>query len=204
VSAIAVDRWQQAQAAEREYWYPANDRTREARRQEEHDRALWIAELLGITPDAVAGRSVLDIGGGPQPIVAWPELPLASRTLVDPMDIPVADWRAMGGVSWYRGTAESFTVADPCSDEVWGYNVLQHVLDPRTVLANAKECAIRVVRWFEWTNQPVSVVHPHVITEALFGEAFHGWRPVRCATGTRDEGRGWRQTYLAGVWERPA
>jgi hypothetical protein len=202
VSAIAVDRWQQAQAAEREYWYPRDARTLASRRAEEVERHAWIAELLGITPEAVAGRSVLDIGGGPQPIVAWTTLPLAARSLVDPMQISdedVAKWP--DGLDWQCGTAE--TCIGAAVDEVWGYNVLQHVQSPTLVLTVAKAMADRVVRWFEWTNQPVSVVHPHVITEALFGEAFHGWRPVRYATGTRDEGRGWRQTYLAGVWERP-
>jgi hypothetical protein len=83
IHAVTDSRWQEAQRAERSYWYPSEPRAHAERRAEVMARARWIAELLEITPVAVMGKSVLDIGGGPQPIVAWRELPLARRIVVD-------------------------------------------------------------------------------------------------------------------------
>lgn len=191
--------WQEAQSAERAYWYAPTATQQQARRAEEAARAQWIAGLLGIAPETVAGRTVLDIGGGPQPIVAWPSLGLARRLLVDPMPLEAADLASLAHVERVAMPAEDFV--GPELDECWGYNVLQHVQCPALVLATAKRQA-RVVRWFEWVNQPTSVVHPHVVTPATFAP-LAGWRRVMWHEGTRDEGRGWAQQYVAGVWERP-
>lgn len=195
---LAPTRWQEAQAAEREYWYATDPVTQMRRREEERLRAAWIADLLGITPETVAGRTVLDIGGGPQPIVAWSSLALARRVLVDPMPLNPEDAAALAHVS--RATVPAEDYVGPEMDEAWGYNVLQHVQCPALVLATAKRQA-RTVRWFEWVHQPTSVVHPHVITADTF-RAFDGWRCVTRHEGKRDEGRGWAQAYIAGVWER--
>jgi len=141
---------------------------------------------------------VLDIGGGPQPIVAWPSLSLARCFLVDPMPFDARDTEALLHVERVQQTAESYV--GPQVDECWGYNVLQHVRSPKLVLETAMRQA-QTVRWFEWVNQPTSVVHPHVITAQTF-DVLASWRCVAWKQGTRDEGRGWRQHYVAGVWER--
>lgn len=199
--AVTVARWQEAQVAERGYWYPRDRTARRARRAEEHQRAEWFASLLGITPEAVADKRVADIGGGPQPIVAWPELPLAERVLVDPMPMGHEDAALLAHVTRYQLPAEAWSPAGPF-DEVWGYNVLQHVVNPVQVLTRVRSLA-QTVRWFEWINQPISDVHPHTIPAELLREVFaYGWREVRWETGVRDEGRGWQQAYAAGVWER--
>lgn len=195
-------RWQEAQDAERTYWYARNAREQAARRDEEAQRAQWVASfLLGITSESVAGKSVLDIGGGPQPIVAWSSLPLARRIMVEPMPLGADDLERLtaAGVEIVRQPAEDYV--GPQVDEAWGYNVLQHVMSPALVLETAMRQA-RVVRWFEWVHQPTSVVHPHVITPETF-DALAGWTRVSWHQGTRDEGRGWAQQYVAGVWERP-
>lgn len=194
----AVSEWKAAQRAERDYWYPSNPSQHAARRQEEHERALWIADLLDIRPETVAGANVLDIGGGPQPIVAWPDLPLARRVVVDPMAVDAVDAAASANVERVVMNAEDY--AGPVVDEVWGYNVLQHVVDPVAVLRVAMQQARLVVRWFEWVDQPTSVVHPHVITPSTFDVLGSSWRRTEWVEGVRDEGRGWSQAYVAGVW----
>jgi hypothetical protein len=197
---ITLDRWAKAQAAERAYWYPGDRHAHEARRHEEAERAIWIAATLGIAPETVDGRSVLDIGGGPQPIVAWPTLPLAGRTLLDPLAIAEDEPVLFAGVHVVHDRAEEYD--GPIFDEAWGYNVLQHVVDPVRVLAVAMAHARRV-RWFEWVDQPISLVHPHTITAATF-RLLDAWRRVLWVEGVRDEGRGWSQAYVAGVWEAPS
>lgn len=203
MSRIDEARWQDAQRAEHAYWYPASEPQRTTRWAEERARHMWIAELLGITAEAVTGRAVLDIGGGPLPISGWPELPLARRVVLDPMDVrPDAD--ALVGLERVRLPAELNTVAGAWVDEVWGYNVLQHVMDPAAVLATAMRSARQVIRWFEWLDQARTVVHPHTVTRETFATlADAGWICDRRVEGERDEGRGWRQAYLATVWVTP-
>jgi hypothetical protein len=196
---ITRERWQAAQTAERSYWYTDAVDAHAARRNEERERSRWIARLLDITPLCVRGRSVIDIGGGPQPIVAWPELALSRRVLVDPLPLDAADMARIAHVERCAVAAESWE-GNPV-DEVWGYNVLQHVMDPAAVLTTAMRHA-DVVRWFEWIDQPASVVHPHVVTESTFAP-LDAWTRVVWCEGMRDEGRGWAQSYIAGVWERP-
>jgi hypothetical protein len=197
---IHAARWQAAQAAERTYWYATDARAQAARRREVYERAQWIASMLDITPATVTGRSVIDIGGGPQPIVAWPELSLSRRVLLDPLPLDTSDAVRLTHVRREAVPAEHYQ-GDPV-DEAWGYNVLQHVIDPAAVLATAMRHAT-VIRWFEWVEQPACVVHPHVITAATFAP-LDAWTRVVWYEGVRDEGRGWAQSYIAGVWEKPA
>ena len=51
-------------------------------------------------------------------------------------------------------------------DEVWLYNVLQHVGDPAKVVANAVGRLAQggCLRLFEWINIPADDCHPHVLT----------------------------------------
>lgn len=191
-------RWQEAQDAERQYWYSTDKAQQAARRQEEFQRALWIAEVLDIDAERLAGKSVLDIGGGPQPIVAWEGIKLARRILVDPITLSGDDAEALLHVERVAQCAESYI--GPKVDEAWGYNVLQHVRSPLRVLETAMRHA-RTIRWFEWLDQPTSVVHPHVVTAKTF-DVLAGWRCVSWKQGVRDEGRGWAQAYGAGVWAR--
>jgi hypothetical protein len=48
-------------------------------------------------------------------------------------------------------------------DEVWIYNVLQHTVDPRLIIENAKRAA-PVLRLFEWIDLPPHDGHPHMLT----------------------------------------
>jgi hypothetical protein len=70
------------------------------------------------------------------------------------------------------------------------------------VLDTAMLHATQRIRWFEWLNQPTSVVHPHTVTAATF-DVLDAWGTrEQWTSGVRDEGRGWAQAYLAGVWRR--
>jgi len=85
VTAIDTQRWQEAQAGELAFWNSA-DRTDLARYLD-----TIYAKELQITPDAVAGLSVLDLGGGPMPLASLLNLPTASLTVVDPLPFPPSD-----------------------------------------------------------------------------------------------------------------
>lgn len=56
-------------------------------------------------------------------------------------------------------------------DEVWLFNVLQHVIDPDLIIKKCKEVA-PVVRFFEPIDWPTCSFHPHTFTLEYFENAF--------------------------------
>jgi hypothetical protein len=183
--AISEARWQEAQKGELEFW---NGGDRRALASELH--ALYAREL-SLSVVTVAGKSVLDLGAGPFPIGAALALPLHAYVCIDPIDWnydPPDTGRVVSRAEEYRG---------PYVDECWGYNVLQHVLDPRAVINVAKAHA-PLVRWFDWIDTPVESHHPHSISADWLLSMFAEWRIVSERRGTSHS-----QRYVALVAERP-
>ena len=58
-------------------------------------------------------------------------------------------------------------------DEVWIYNVLQHVMDPAVVIENAKRAG-KIIRLFEWLEIGVAPGHPHNLLEDQMNEWLGG------------------------------
>jgi hypothetical protein len=187
--AITEDRWAIAQKLEHEFWTGA-DRTALARELDE-----WYAGLLDLNAETVAGLSVLDIGGGPMPIAALLQLPVGELTVVDPLPFPVD-----GSDIYCRVQMAAEDYNGPLCDEVWGYNVLQHVMDPAAVLETAKRHARSVIRWFDWTDTPLADHHPHSLKADWLIEQFDGWS-VRQSRGSKTV-HGLTQNYIALVAER--
>jgi hypothetical protein len=116
------------------------------------------------------GKSVLDIGGGPVSILLK-TINGGTRALLDPCKYPewVLTRYSAAGVYQFREAAEGYTVFSDF-DEVWIYNVLQHVQDPEAVIETAWRHA-DVIRLFEWIDQPPTIGHPH----ELKAEALDSW-----------------------------
>ena len=189
MTAIPLERWTEAQAGEAEFWRSAN------RRQLcEYLDAIY-AKQLGITLAAVAGLSILDIGGGPYPLAWLLGFPVASVTVVDPLGYDI-----MNQPDITRVQAPAETYQGPQCDEVWGYNVLQHVIDPAAVIATAKAHAAQRVRWFDWVDSPIASHHPHSISAAWLREQFVDWRLVVSHAGSVRVPK--VQHYVAIVAER--
>lgn len=122
------------------------------------------------------GRSVLDVGGGPTSILLKC-INVGRGTVVDPCTYPkwVADRYDYVGIEYEVAQGEAYH-ADQHYDEVWLYNVLQHVEDPIAVLRTVRRSGA-VVRIFEWIDMPPTIGHPHQITEAMVvGELGPGGR----------------------------
>lgn len=118
----------------------------------------------------MGNRSVLDVGGGP---VSMTLRCLNARypTVVDPCEWPASVMRRYQnyGVHFVRAPAEELNaqqLALRVYDEVWMYNVLQHVQDPVKVLQNAvaRVSPTGVLRVFEWINIPTDACHIHTLT----------------------------------------
>ncbi len=177
-----TDCWVAAQQHEARFWGNClNLNTwHEFIKQEMYGREMQLITDYGVNGEYdMQGKSVLDIGGGPVSLTLRcfnsPRLIVA-----DPMVWPDAVHRRyrMYGIEFVRCAGENLaeTQAYFPSDEVWICNVLQHVADPKVVLAEAKHC-LRPggrLRIFEWLNIPADECHPNVLTPKLLSDGLAG------------------------------
>lgn len=193
MTAISETRWQEAQRFEQLYW-AAEARNPEKLARDLADGHHFTKGVLDIRRETITNAAVLDIAGGPYPLGIG--LPLTIYAVLDPAEYP--DDR---GVDRIRQCAEDYT--DAHYTEVWGYNVLQHVRDPARVMATARRCGLRRVRWFDVVDTPIYPVHPHSISaDWLRAELSRdGFRIVRDLDGSRLV-EGTRQKWVALVAER--
>lgn len=198
--------WEQAQIAEREYWYPDDREVYGRRLAEEHQRQTWYAGLLML--GECIPESVIELGAGPQGLLSRYGEHVKRKAAVEPMALKSGDSLryAERGVHVLAVPAEKlFDVvdADTLVTEVWMTNVLQHCADPAAVLAVAARAAWQRIRLFEWVYEPTSVVHLHTITPDLIDDALgdhftkeHHTAGV-CVTPDLE------QRFVATVWVRP-
>jgi hypothetical protein len=131
------------------------------------------APLMGVESD-LAGRSVIDIGGGPVSLL----LKCRNRgdcVVADPLIGEFPGWvrerYRENLIEPWRMRGEELNASG--FDEAWIYNVLQHVDDPAMVCANARHAA-EVVRVFEWIDIPAYDGHPHELTQDMLEEWLGG------------------------------
>jgi hypothetical protein len=156
-----------AQQWEKTWWESCNFST-----FGEEAKQLTYANLMGLVNEPregkwpvydLAGRSVIDLGGGPVSMLLK-TVGGGALTVVDPCPYP--DWVGAryeaAGIVQYEEGAEGFD-RDGGYDEAWCYNCLQHVESPEAVIATARRCASRL-RIFEWIETETNVGHPHTLT----------------------------------------
>lgn len=194
---ITRERWDEAQRFEADYW--ARERLDEIKLMADLAEGWHLtAGLLDIRQETCEWADVLDIAGGDYPLGEALNWHLGPYTVVD----PATPKRAPHGIR-VEQLAEEYS--GPGVDEVWGYNVLQHVIDPSRVLATARYHATKRIRWFDVIDTPLYPVHPHSINaDWLRGElSADGFCIVRDIDGSRLV-EGLRQKFLAIVAERVA
>lgn len=191
MSAISEQRWQLAQKYEAEYW-AAEARNPEKLHRDIADGHHFTAGVLDIRPETMGDVSVLDIAGGPHPLGVT--LGVARYTVLDPGGYTDDVHRIRLRAEEYRGHTWG---------EVWGYNVLQHVVDPAAVMQTARYHAHHRIRWFDVVDTPIYPVHPHSINAEWLRVQMSkdGWRIVRDIDGSRLV-EGARQKFVALVAER--
>lgn len=117
------------------------------------------------------GKSILDIGGGPVSLLLRCGN-FARAVIVDPCDYP--KWVELryesAGIEFLKKCAED-VIFDTKFDEVWIYNVLQHVKDPVKVIELAKKSG-KKVRVCEPLNVGECLGHPHNLTKEMLDKAF--------------------------------
>jgi len=165
--------WKKAQESEALWW--RTEGLGVANSYHEEEKQLVYAERMGIEVDEwcridLHGKNVLDIGGGPASLLLK-TFNAGRRKVIDPLDMPrwVFERYKDAGIELERIPAEELIESD--WDEVWIYNVLQHVQDPLEVIRRAKGAG-KLVRVFEFLERPANETHPHVLTVEMLNEAF--------------------------------
>ena len=175
--------WQRAQEWERG-WHGNCVNT-----YHEEEKQLLYANRMGLvctrspkTPYRfdMRGASVLDIGGGPASLLLKCEN--VRGKVIDPIQFP--DWVYVrydcAGIKWVIKKGED--VDEVGYDEVWLYNVCEHVDDPELAIQNARRAA-KLIRIFEWIDTLPNVGHPHKLTEPWLNEMLGGEGRVEQLSG---------------------
>lgn len=117
------------------------------------------------------GASVLDVGGGPVSLLL--KCVNVRGHIIDPLDMPfwVCQRYVLANITWDEIVAEE--LSESGWDEVWIYNVLQHVENPQKVIENAKK-ASNLIRIFEWVDMVPTETHPQLLTEEKLNEWLSG------------------------------
>lgn len=111
----------------------------------------------------LAGKTVLDVGGGPVSMLLKTTNRGDGCVVVDPCRFPawVTARYEHAGIELVREPAETFESFESF-DEAWIYNCLQHTESPETIIAMVKKHAA-TLRIFEWIETETNVGHPHTL-----------------------------------------
>jgi hypothetical protein len=158
---ITMERWAQAQTAEAQFHNEPKDKLVNMYRDSYAQYFKW----TGIS--ALEGKTIIEVGCAHIPALMF--CTDYKGIIIEPLpsDILLGITQDMP-VEVIREPAE---YVDITGDEVWLFNVLQHVIDPDELIANMKRCA-DVIRYFEPVNMETSTHHPHGFTMDDFTRWF--------------------------------
>lgn len=172
--------WENDQEYERAWWGDcANTFTEEIKQ-------LSYGYKMGLTAYTNAGkwpcynlegRDVLDIGGGPTSMLLKCENRGPYCMVADPCDYPewIKERYKECGINYIQIPGEESILGS--WDEVWIYNVLQHVKDPELIIKNAQYEA-PIIRIFEWIDLSPHEGHPHELKEEELNKWLGGMGTV--------------------------
>jgi hypothetical protein len=173
--------------AEKQIWQEANEWEREwhgncANSYNEETKQYIYAKLMGLDKYATnfygqrgwdfGDKSILDVGCGPYSILLKSKATL--KVGIDPCNYPA--WVSIRykecNVEFDNIKAEQMTYTN-VFDECLIYNCLQHTEDPEMIISKAWEHS-KLIRIFEWIDEPISDGHIHILTEAKLNKWLNG------------------------------
>jgi len=162
------------QTWERDWWGTCQNTLNEEEKQKSYVEFMGLKfEPCPKTPYNINmhGQSVLDIGGGPCSLLL--KCINVKGTVVDPLKYPrwVYERYKLAGIDYWLIRGEDIKIGE--FDEVWIYNVLQHVDDPELIIKNAL-ASCKLLRIFEWINTKPTAGHPHTLTEKNLNKWLNG------------------------------
>lgn len=162
--AITLERWQEAQKAERQH----HNLTRKEGQEHYLKTYKTYFEYLGIDFDH-KGKTIVEIGCADFP--ALEHCQVKKGYLVEPMPSELLKELINEKPHLELIPYPVEHIELPKCDEIWLLNVMQHVIDPDLFIKKCKEAA-KVIRFFEPINWPIEIYHPHTFTFEYFREHF--------------------------------
>lgn len=151
-----------------DWWGTCGNTLQEEQKQLVYAARMGLVAQWGVGHPPVfdlAGRSVIDIGGGPVSLLL--KCVNRGRAIVaDPAEWPawVLGRYEAEGIEFWKMPGESESLTGYTIDEAWIYNVLQHVDDPALVITRAR-ALVSTIRIFEWVDIAPYPGHPHMLTQ---------------------------------------
>lgn len=173
--------WKDDQKWELDWWQGAINTYQEEQKQLETYAPKMGLNVLrdsqGVYLDA-QGKSILDVGGGPCSLLLKTKN-FSSAVIIDPCEYP--DWVAAryeyANIYYILAPAENMLriseIVGTMFDEVWIYNVLQHVENPEQIVKNIRSIS-KIIRVFDWLDIGVAPGHPHNLTEDVMNMWYGG------------------------------
>ena len=133
---------------------------------------VYASNHYGINGLDFGDKSILDVGGGEVSMLLKSKA--KRRVVVDPLPYP--KWVKMrykeAGIQFLNIKAEEMDF-DEVFDEAIIYNCLQHTEDPELIIKKMIQYS-KLVRIFEWIDEPISPGHIHILTEEKLNEWLMG------------------------------
>lgn len=186
---ITIDRWLQAQSGEKEH-----HEVDPVEVSYEHYRRAYdyYFKYLDIDKD-LKGKSVIEIGPGRIAALLFCEN-YSDGCIIEPTHYEgISHLYDRKNLRVVQNLVESCVLHEV--DEVWIFNVLQHVQDPDKLIAKCKSAA-KVIRFFEPVDLPTNNEHPFsfsmddfrgyfgdCVKEYEAGQGIEGFHGARCAYG---------------------
>jgi hypothetical protein len=163
MSGISLERWHEAQIAEQKHHINSKQNLLSIY---EHSYSQYF-KWLDIEHD-LKGKRIIEIGCAHIPALLF--CSNYEGVIIEPMpsDILLELTETMP-VELIREPAEYVDLSG--YNEVWLFNVLQHVIDPELLINNMKKSA-NIIRYFEPVNMETCVHHPHGFTMDDFKKWF--------------------------------
>lgn len=161
---ITLERWREAQAAERMIHDSDKQNTYEHYRQTyaHYFKAVGLGTNL-------YGLSVTEVGPADHPALMYCTN-YDNCAIIEPMPSKkLSAFCTSKSISLFNTPVELIDFI-PATDEYWIFNVMQHIIDPDIFIDKIKQTATRI-RFFEPINYPTSTHHPHEYTH----EDFINW-----------------------------
>lgn len=172
VKKVTKAQWEFHNDWEKRWWYGFQNTFDEQGKQEQYVPFLRLDQYAEQRKFFNMKKlSVLDIGGGPVSLLlrCWN---CSKATVIDPCKYPqwVIDRYEAANINFLNIMAEQYK-PDMKYDEVWIYNVLQHVMDPLKVIKVARKAG-KKIRVFEALEIGEYKGHPHNLTKPMLDSAF--------------------------------
>lgn len=171
INKITKEEWDFCQRYERESW--GNDiflnlENVEVRKQNFYAHLMGLTENIEEVKIDLKNKTVLDVGCGPVSLLLR-SFNFKKAIGIEPLDYgdEIKKVFLNHNINLLNIPAEEMDFNENEFDEIWLYNVLQHVYDPVLILEKIQKFG-KTIRLFEWLDIPPHLGHPHMFTEDFF------------------------------------